>query len=48
MSLRAGCAVLAFLVAGTVGCGHGDGGGHPVSARISGEVEMAGAPGPGT
>jgi hypothetical protein len=47
MSLRAGCAVLAFLVAGTVGCGHGDGG-HPVSARISGEVEMAGAPGPGT
>ena len=46
MSLRAGCAVLAFLVAGTVGCGHGDGG-HPVSARISGEVEMAGGPYPG-
>jgi hypothetical protein len=47
MSLRAGCAVLAFLVAGTVGCGHGDGR-HPVSARISGKVEMAGASRSGT
>jgi hypothetical protein len=36
-----GSAVGVFLVAGIAGCAHGDGG-HPVSARVSGKVEMVG------
>jgi hypothetical protein len=35
-----------FLVAATAGCAHGDGG-HRISARISGKVEMAGGRYPG-
>lgn len=46
MNLKAGCSVLALLVAGIAGCAHGDGG-HSVSARVSGKVEMAGGRYPG-